>query len=25
LVNWMDIKNCSFPNEVNILFKKHDS
>tara|TARA_R110002020_G_scaffold180152_1_gene374212 strand:+ start:8941 stop:9396 length:456 start_codon:yes stop_codon:yes gene_type:complete len=25
LVNWMDIKNCSFPNEVNILFKKHES
>lgn len=25
LVNWMDIKNCSFPNEVNILFKHHDS
>lgn len=24
LVNWMDIKNCSFPNEVNILFKKHE-
>lgn len=24
LVNWMDIKNCSFPNEVNILFKHHD-
>lgn len=21
LLNWMDIKNCSFPNEVNILFK----
>ena len=23
--NWLDIRNCSFPNKLNILFKHHDS
>lgn len=23
--NWLDIRNCCFPNELNILFKHHDS